>query len=472
MRAWLDRTTFVGVSGSGCGAPSRRPHRRRPTRAWRRFRRADTATPNGSSSPTWRASSVRTPSRLPSPARSSIWRSSTAARRASTRPSRSSCAPSRCSTRCRSPAQRALVTPLNSLALVYRAQGLYAQAEPLCRRALAIAEGAHGPEHPAIANVVGNLLTVYLAQGRYGDAAPLFQRSVSDQGTSARTEASRPGRRASATTPRSCARPRTSARRPPGRRAPAIRARPTKRGARREVTEHGSPEPCRCIAGVHDGVPTTLRPSVRSANLIQLPNPTGLVIVSPDPCAGPLPIAVAAVAALILWMLPQWQTQEWNGSLAPRELLDLQNQLRQTLAILLGARRRPGRPGPAVAARRGQRARRAWTPCAWPRTRSARALHARRRPARRRSARGAPRRDLRASSRSPPNRASSTSRRSRSCVPIVRERAAWDPDRPAGAAPADRRPGRADGARPARPHTRTGRRSASICAAPICAAPI
>src|SRR6476620_6600766 len=55
---------------------------------------------------------------------------------------------------------------------------------------------------------------------------------------------------------------------------------------------------------------------------------TGLVLL----------IAVAAVAAiLILWILPAWQTQEWSGSLAPRELLDLQNKLRQTLAILLGA---------------------------------------------------------------------------------------------------------------------------------------
>jgi hypothetical protein len=55
---------------------------------------------------------------------------------------------------------------------------------------------------------------------------------------------------------------------------------------------------------------------------------TGLVLL----------IAVAAVAAvLVLWMLPEWQTREWNGALAPRELLDLQNQLRQTLAILLGA---------------------------------------------------------------------------------------------------------------------------------------
>jgi Pentapeptide repeats (8 copies) len=48
--------------------------------------------------------------------------------------------------------------------------------------------------------------------------------------------------------------------------------------------------------------------------------------------------AVAAIAALgLLWKLPEWQTAQWDATLAPRELLDLQNQLRQTLAILLGA---------------------------------------------------------------------------------------------------------------------------------------
>jgi tetratricopeptide (TPR) repeat protein len=67
---------------------------------------------------------------------------------------------------------------LNNLALVYRAQGFYAQAEPLCRRALAIAERAHGSEHPITAAAIGNLLTVYLAQHRYAEAGPLFRRSV------------------------------------------------------------------------------------------------------------------------------------------------------------------------------------------------------------------------------------------------------------------------------------------------------
>jgi tetratricopeptide (TPR) repeat protein len=72
----------------------------------------------------------------------------------------------------------ALARTLNGLALLYRAQGQYEQAEPLCRRALAIAERAHGGEHGGTAAALGNLLAVYLAQGRYREAAPLFQRSL------------------------------------------------------------------------------------------------------------------------------------------------------------------------------------------------------------------------------------------------------------------------------------------------------
>lgn len=49
-------------------------------------------------------------------------------------------------------------------------------------------------------------------------------------------------------------------------------------------------------------------------------------------------IAAAAILAIVLlWQLPQWQTAEWRAFLTPRELLDLQNQVRQTLAILLAA---------------------------------------------------------------------------------------------------------------------------------------
>ena len=42
-------------------------------------------------------------------------------------------------------------TSLNNLAALYRAQGRYAEAEPLHQRALAIREKALGPEHPDVA---------------------------------------------------------------------------------------------------------------------------------------------------------------------------------------------------------------------------------------------------------------------------------------------------------------------------------
>ena len=47
--------------------------------------------------------------------------------------------------------------------------------------------------------------------------------------------------------------------------------------------------------------------------------------------------AAAVLTVVLLWQLPQWQTAEWRAFLTPRELLDLQNQLRQTLALLLAA---------------------------------------------------------------------------------------------------------------------------------------
>jgi len=47
-----------------------------------------------------------------------------------------------------------LATSLNNLAEIYRAQGRYAEAEPLYQQALAIDEKALGPDHPEVANSV------------------------------------------------------------------------------------------------------------------------------------------------------------------------------------------------------------------------------------------------------------------------------------------------------------------------------
>ena len=61
---------------------------------------------------------------------------------------------------------------------LYRAQGRYADAEPLYQRSLAIWEKALGPEHPDVAQSLNNLARLYDTQGRYADAEPLCQRSL------------------------------------------------------------------------------------------------------------------------------------------------------------------------------------------------------------------------------------------------------------------------------------------------------
>ena len=58
------------------------------------------------------------------------------------------------------------------MAALYRAQGRYAEAEPLYRRSLAIEEKALGPDHPDLAISLHNIAGLYRAQGRYAEAEP------------------------------------------------------------------------------------------------------------------------------------------------------------------------------------------------------------------------------------------------------------------------------------------------------------
>ncbi len=67
---------------------------------------------------------------------------------------------------------------LNSLALLYKAKGDYAQAEPLLKRALAIAEKALGPEHPGTATSLNNLAELCREKGDYAQAEPLYRRAL------------------------------------------------------------------------------------------------------------------------------------------------------------------------------------------------------------------------------------------------------------------------------------------------------
>jgi tetratricopeptide (TPR) repeat protein len=67
---------------------------------------------------------------------------------------------------------------LNNLAMAYDAQGKYADAEELFKRALAIREKALGKEHPDVASILNNLAAVYDEQGKYADAEELHKRAL------------------------------------------------------------------------------------------------------------------------------------------------------------------------------------------------------------------------------------------------------------------------------------------------------
>ena len=63
-----------------------------------------------------------------------------------------------------------MATSLNDLALLYKTQGMYAEAEPLHKRALAIREKALGPEHPYVAMSLENYASLLRQTGRVTEA--------------------------------------------------------------------------------------------------------------------------------------------------------------------------------------------------------------------------------------------------------------------------------------------------------------
>ena len=71
-----------------------------------------------------------------------------------------------------------LANTLNILASLYHAQGKYAEAEPLHKRALAIHEKTLGPEHSGLALGLNNLAMLYHDQGKYSEAEPLHKRAL------------------------------------------------------------------------------------------------------------------------------------------------------------------------------------------------------------------------------------------------------------------------------------------------------
>ena len=70
-----------------------------------------------------------------------------------------------------------LATNLNNLALLYEAQGRYAEAEPLYQRSLAIRGKAPGPEPPAVATSLENYADLLRKTGRVSEATKMETRA-------------------------------------------------------------------------------------------------------------------------------------------------------------------------------------------------------------------------------------------------------------------------------------------------------
>ena len=68
-------------------------------------------------------------------------------------------------------------TAIEWLAELYRAQGRYAEAEPLYKRSLSIREKALGPNHADVGSSLNNLAELYRVQSRYAEAEPMYRRS-------------------------------------------------------------------------------------------------------------------------------------------------------------------------------------------------------------------------------------------------------------------------------------------------------
>ena len=66
---------------------------------------------------------------------------------------------------------------LNNLAVLYKAQGRYTEAEALYHRSLAIREKALGPEHPDVAQSLENYADLLRETGRGAEAAKMEARA-------------------------------------------------------------------------------------------------------------------------------------------------------------------------------------------------------------------------------------------------------------------------------------------------------
>ncbi len=70
-----------------------------------------------------------------------------------------------------------MATSLNNLAVLYHAQGKYAQAEPLYGRALLVLTRAVGPDHPNVATFLGNYAALLHKLNRDAEADKMEARA-------------------------------------------------------------------------------------------------------------------------------------------------------------------------------------------------------------------------------------------------------------------------------------------------------
>ncbi len=73
---------------------------------------------------------------------------------------------------------------LNKTAINYVSRAAYGEAEPLCRRALAIDEANYGPDHPTIAASLNCLARLLQDTNRLAEAEPLMRRALAIDDTS------------------------------------------------------------------------------------------------------------------------------------------------------------------------------------------------------------------------------------------------------------------------------------------------
>ncbi len=69
-------------------------------------------------------------------------------------------------------------TSYNNLALLYRLQGRFDTAKPLLKKALAINEKEFGENHPETATSYNNLALLYKSQGRFDNAEPFYIKAL------------------------------------------------------------------------------------------------------------------------------------------------------------------------------------------------------------------------------------------------------------------------------------------------------